>query len=183
MTRAPHSIPRNIRYVVPRLQGGAALLFAAVVAAGGTVFGVLAGKTLRQMLLSAAVRGHYPMRSAYEIVREPLAWHLVALFAGIFLAATAMFVVLAWAARRGIDRVDRALRASADRDLSTPTRVRGFAEAARLGGLVDEARAGTLDLLRSIRTEAENLAGGGVPAEEFRVRWDALKQTIRGIAP
>ena len=183
MTRAPHSIRRKIRYVVPRLQGGAALLFAAVIAAGGTAFGALAGKTLRVMLLAAAVRGHYPMRSAYEIVREPLAGYLAALFAGTFLTAIALFLLLAWAARRGIDRVVQALRVSADRDLSTPTRVRGSAEAAGLGELVDGARAGTLDLLRTIRVEAEVLAGCGAPTEEFRLRWDALKQRIRGIAP
>jgi len=183
MTRAQNPTRRKIRYINPRLQGGAALLFALVIGLGGTVFGVLAGRALRQTILAAAVRGHYPMRSAFEIVREPLLWHLAALFAGIFLPAAALFAVLAGAARRGIDRVVRALRASASRDLSAPTRVRGFAEAARLGERVDEARAGILASLLSIRTEAESLAGGGAPAEEFRLRWDALKQRIRGIAP
>jgi hypothetical protein len=183
MTRPPHSIPRKIRYVNPRLQGGAALLFAAVVAAGGTVFGVLAGKALRQMLLSAAVRGHYPMHSAFGIVREPLAGYLAALFAGTFLVAAVLFLVLAGAARRGLGRVVRTLRVSAGRDLSTPTRVHGFAEAARLGERADSARAETLALLLSIRAEAEVLAGSGAPAEEFRLRWDALKHRIRGIAP
>ena len=183
MTRPQRPHRRKIRYVTPRLQGGAALLFTAVIAAGGIAFGALAGKVLRRMLLSAAVRGHYPMRSAFEIVRDPLAAHLAALFAGTFLPAAALFLFLAWSARRGIDRVGQALRASADRDLSTPTGVRGCAEIPRLGEMVDGARAETLASLRSIRSEAENLAGDGVPAEEFRLRWDALKQRIRGIAP
>jgi hypothetical protein len=183
MTRQPAHPRRKIRYVTPRLQGGAALLFAGIIGAGGTAFGVLAGKALRNALLAAAVRGHYPMRSAFEIVREPLAGYHAALLAGIFLAAAALFLVFAVAARRCLDRVLRALRASADRDLSTPTRARGFTEAARLGGLVDGARADTLATLRSIREEANRLAGGGVPADEFRLRWDALKQRIRGIAP
>jgi hypothetical protein len=172
-----------IRYINPRLQGGAALLFAAVISAGGTVFGVLAGKALRLLLHSAAIRGHYPMRSAFEIVREPLAGYLAALFAGILLPAVALSLVLAVAARRGLDGIIRALRASAERDLSTPTRGRGLAEAVRLGERIDGARAETLDRLRSIRSEAEDLAGDGAPAEEFRLRWDALKQKIRGIVP
>lgn len=183
MTRSPYPTRRKIRYVNPRLQGGAALLFAAVISAGGTVFGVLAGKALRHMLLAAALRGHYPMRSAFEIVRDPLSGYLAALFAGIFLPAAALFLVLAVAARRGIDGVIRALRASADRDLSTPTRGRGFTETTRLGEQIDGARAETLDLLRSIRSEAESLADDGAPSVEFRLRWDALKQRIRGIAP
>jgi hypothetical protein len=183
MTRSQYSRLRKIRYVNPRLQGGAALLFAFLIAAGGTVFGALAGRALRQTLLSSAVRGHYPMRSAFEIVREPLAGYLAALFAGTFLPAAVLLLVLAFAARSGINRVVQALRASADRDLSTPARVRGSAAIPRLGELVDGARAETLASLRSIRSEAEDLAGGGVPAEEFRLRWDALKQRIRGIAP
>lgn len=183
MTRATPPIRRKIRYVNPRFQGGAALLFAAVIGAGGTVFGILAEKTLRNTLLAAALRGHYTMRSAFEIVREPLAGYLAVLFAGIFLSAALLFLVLAGAARRGIEGVVRTLRASADRDLSTPTRVRGFSEAARLGGEIDGARGETLVSLRSIRAEALDLAGGGAPAEEFRLRWDALKQRIRGIAP
>jgi len=183
MTRPPAHPRRKIRHVNPRLQGGAALLFAGIIGAGGTVFGVLAGKALRNALLAAAVRGHYPMRSAFEIVREPLAGYHAALFAGIFLAAAALFLALAVAARRGIGRVIQALRASADRDLSSPTRVRGFAEAARIGELVDGARGETLATLRSIREEAHRLAGDGVPADEFRRRWDALKRRIRGIAP
>lgn len=174
---------RKIRFINPRLQGGAALRFAAVIALGGAAFGTLAGKSLRQMLELAAIRGHFPMRSAYEIVREPLAGYLAGLLAGIFLPAAALLLAFAWTARGDLDRVVRTLRASADRDLSTPTGARGFAGAARLGQQVDGARAATLDALRSIRTEAEDLAASGASPEEFRLRWDVLKQKVRGIAP
>jgi hypothetical protein len=183
MSRNAGKTRRKIRYIYPRLQGGAALLFAAVIAAGGAAFGTLAGNALRQMIESAAIRGHYPMRSAYEIVRDPLAVSIAMLLAGTFLAAAALLLVSAWNARGGIDRAVRTLRASADRDLSSPTGGSGFAEAARLGEQVDGARAATLEALRSIRAEAEELAASGVPPEEFRLRWDALKQKIRGIAP
>jgi methyl-accepting chemotaxis protein len=160
-----------------------ALLFAAIIVAGGTVFGILAGEALRRMLLDNSVRGHFPMRSAYEFVRGPLSVHVAALAAGIFLPAAALFLLLAWSVRRAIDRVIGALRISADRDLSTPTPFRGFEEAARIVGQVDDARAETRDALRAIRTEAEDLAASGAPADEFRLRWDALRQRIRGIAP
>ena len=183
MTRSTHTLRRKVRFINPRIQGGAALLFASVIAAGGAAFGVLAGKALRQMLLSAAVRGHFPMRSAFEIVREPLILHLAALCAGIFLAAAALFLGLAFLARRGIGRVIDGLRRSASRDLTSPTRVRGFPEAARLGGQVDDARAATHEAIRAIRAEAEDLAASGAPMDGFRLRWDALKQQIRGIAP
>lgn len=183
MTRHPSPYRRKIRYVSPRLQGGSALLSAAVIGAGGTIFGVLAGKALRQMLLAAAVRGHFPMRSAFEIVRHPLAIYLAALFAGVFLAGAAVFLVMLLSTRRGIERVVRAFRASAERDLSTPCRLRGAGAAGRIGAAADAARAETLARLDSIRTEARDLAGSGAPAEEFRLRWDALKQRIREIAP
>lgn len=182
MSRTAVKARRKIRFIYPRLQGGAALLFAAVIAAGGAAFGTLAGKALRQMIESAAIRGHYPMRSAYEIVRDPLAGYIAALLAGTFLSAAALLLVSAWIARGGIDRVVRTLRSSADRDLSSPTRGSGFAEAARLGEQVDGARAATLEAIRSIRMEVEELAASGAPPEEFRLRWDALKQKIRGIA-
>jgi hypothetical protein len=183
MSRDAANTRRKIRYIYPRLQGGAALLFAAVIAAGGAVFGTQGGSALRQMLESASIRGHYPMRSAYEIVRDPLAVYIATLLAGTFLAAAALLLVSARIARGGIDRVVRTLRASADRDLSSPTRGSGFAEAARLGEQVDGARAATLEAIRSVRAEAEELAASGTPPDEFRLRWDALKQKIRGIAP
>jgi hypothetical protein len=183
MSRDAGTPRRKIRYINPRLQGGAALLFATVVAAGGTAFGTLAGKTFWRLLESAAFRGHYPMRSAYEILRDPLMEHLAALLAGVFLTAAVLLLAFARAARGGIGRVIGALRASADRDLSSPTGVRGFAEAARLGEQLDGARAATLDALRSIRLEAEDLAASGASPEEFRLRWDALKQKVRRIAP
>jgi hypothetical protein len=183
MNRSPYSGRRRIRYVHPRIQGGTALLFAAIIVAGGTAFGILAGRTFRQMLLDSAVRGHFPARSAYEFVRGPLSAWVAALAAGIFLPAAALFLVLAGNVRRGIGRAVRALHLSAERDLSTPTPFRGFGEAARLVGQVDDARAGALEALRAIRTEAEDLAASGAPAEEFRLRWEALRQRIREVAP
>jgi len=174
---------RKIYYLEPRYQGETALAFAVLIALGGTVFGWLVDRDLGEALREISRSGHYPMNNAYESVRELLAWRLAALFAGVFLAGTAIFLFLVRATIRGVGRAVDALRASVEGDLSTPTRAPGLVEFVRFGDQVDAARGKTLTLLQEIREEAAFLASEYPPQEEFRVRWDGLKQKIREVAP
>jgi len=174
---------RKIYFVNPRLQGSAALLFAVVVGAAGLLFGVSVFLYLKNALRAASLRGHYAMGTPYEILGYGVAWHTLALFAGVSLAGTAVFLVLVRATGRGLSRVIAALRASADGDLSTPTGATGLAEIRRFGEQVDDIRAITLERIREIQAEASSLACGSPSRDDFRLRWDTLKQKIRRVAP
>ena len=173
----------RIRYVSPRFQGPAVLAFAAVIVIGGAIFWKLVDSEFQRVFLHAAIRGHYAFDSAYDIVRDLLAWHLAGLFVGVFLAGSVLVLLLVAATRHGIGKAVDSLRASANGDLSTPTGMGPIGEFNRLGKKIDAARTETLASILEIRSEAAALAAGGISPEEFRLRWDELKQRIRRIAP
>ena len=173
----------RIRYVNPRFQGPAVLAFAVIVATGGGIFWKLVDARFQRVFLHAAIRGHYTFHSAYDIVRDLLAFHLAGLFVGVFLAGSVLVLFLVAATRHGIGKAVESLRASADGDLSTPTGGCPFGEYDRFGKKIDAARSDTLVSVLKIRSDAAALAAGGIPPEEFRLRWDELKQRIRGFAP
>lgn len=178
----PFPRPR-IRYVSPRFQGLAVVAFSAVIALGGGIFWKLVDGEFQRVFLQAAVRGHYTFDSAYDIVRDLLSWHLTGLFFGVFLAGSVLVLLLVAATRRGIGKSVDSLRASEKGDLSTPTGTGPIGEFERFGEKIDAARSDTLASLRKCRIEASELAAGGMSPEEFRLRWDELKQRIRTIAP
>jgi hypothetical protein len=173
----------RIRYVSPRFQGPAVLAFAAIIATGGAIFWKLVDREFQRVFLHAAIRGHYAFVSAYDIVRDLLAWHLAGLFVGVFLTGSVLALLLLAATRHGIGKAVDSLRASADGDLSTPTGTGPIGEFDRFGRKIDATRSETLTSVLKIRSEAAALAAGGISPEEFRLRWDELKQRIRRIAP
>ena len=175
--------PPRIRYVSPRFQGPAVLAFTAIIAIGGAIFWKLVDGEFRRVFPLTAIQGHYTFGSAYDIVRDLLAWHLAGLFAGVFLAGSALVLLLVAVTRHGIGKVVDSLRASADGDLSTPTGAGSLGEFDRFGEKIDAARSDTLASLLAIRSEATSLASGGISPEDFRLRWDELKHRIRRIAP
>ena len=179
----PLRLPPRIRYVSPRFQGPAALAFAAIVATGGAIFWKLVDGAFQQVFLHAAIRGHYPFDSAYDIVRDLLARHLAGLFVGVFVTGSVLVLLIVAATRSGIGKAVDSLRASADGDLSTPTGATPIGKFARFGETIDAARSDTLASVLKIRSEAAALASSGIPPEEFRLRWDELKHRIRRIAP
>jgi hypothetical protein len=174
---------RKIYYVNPRFQGTAAVLFAAVVAAGGLVFGVSVFLYLKHGLRVASLQGHYAMSTPYEIVQKGVGWRVLALFAWVSASGTAAFLLLVRATERGLGRAIDVLRASAGGDLSSPTNAPGVAEIRRFGRQIDDIRTITLAQMREIRSEAASLAASNASRDDFRLRWDLLKQKIRKIAP
>ena len=184
MKNPPLQPPRpRIRYVSPRFQGPAVVAFAAVIAIGGAIFWKLVDGKFQRVFPQAAIRGHYSFDTAYDIVRELLAWHLAGLFVGLFLVGSVLVLLLVAATRHGIGKAVDSLRASADGDLSTPTGACPFGEFDRFGEKIDATRSATLASVLKIRSEVTALADGGISPEEFRLRWDELKQRIREIAP
>ena len=181
--RVPHPPRPRIRYVSPRFQGPAALAFAAIVATGGAIFWKLVDGAFQRVFPHAAIRGHYAFDSAYDIVRDLLAWHLAGLFVGVFVTGSVLVLLIVAATRSGIGKAVDSLRASADGDLSTPTGSTPIGKFARFGETIDAARSDTLASVLKIRSEAAALASGGISPEEFRLRWDELKHRIRRIAP
>lgn len=183
--RNPALLPPRprIRYISPRFQGPAVLAFAAVIATWGAIFWKLVDNEFQRVFLHASIRGHYTFDSAYDIVRNLLAWHLAGLFVGVFLTGSALALLLVAATRLGIGKAVDSLRASADGDLSTPTGTGPIGEFDRFGKKIDAARSETLASVLKIRSDAAALAAGGISPKEFRLRWDELKQRIRGIAP
>lgn len=175
--------PSRIRYVSPRFQGPAVLAFAAIIVAGGAIFWKLVDGEFQRVFLRAAIRGHYTFNSAYDIVRDLLVWHLAGLFTGVFLAGSALVLLLIAATRRDIGKAVASLEASAEGDLSTPTRMGYIGGLDRYGEAIDAARSDTLASIQKIRRKATALATSGISPEEFRLRWDELKQEIRSFAP
>jgi hypothetical protein len=173
----------RIRYINPRFQGPAVLAFSAIIVFGGAIFWLLVDSEFQRVFLRAAIRGHYAFDSAYDIVRDLLFWHLAGLFVGVFLTASVLVLLLVAATRRGIGKTVDSLRASADGDLSTPTGTGSIGEFDRFGKIIDAARSDTLASVQEIRSEAAALTAGRISPEEFRLRWDGLKQRIRTIAP
>jgi hypothetical protein len=173
----------RIRYVSPRFQGPAVLAFAVIIATGGVIFWKLVDAEFQRVFLHAAIRGHYTFNSAYDIVRDLLVSHLAGLFVGVFLAGSVLVLFLVAAAQHGIGKAVESLRALEDGDLSTPTGTCPIGEFERFGEKIDAARSDTLVSILKIRSEAAALAAGESSPEEFRLRWDELKQRIRGIAP
>jgi hypothetical protein len=159
------------------------LAFAVIIAAGGVIFWKLVDAEFQRVFLHAAIRGHYPFNSAYDIVRDLIVFHLAGLFVGVFLAGSVLALFLVAAARHGIGKAVESLRALEDGDLSTPTGTCPIGELERFGEKIDGARTDTLASILKIRSEAAALAADGISMEEFRLRWDELKQRIRGIAP
>jgi len=178
----PPPRPR-IRYVSPRFQGPAVLAFAAIIVIGGAIFWKLVDSQFQRVFLHASIRGHYAFDSAYDIVRGLLSWHLACLFFGVFLTGSILVLFIVAATRRGIGKSVDSLRASVNGDLSTPTGTGPIGEFDRFGDKIDAARSDTLASVQKFRSEAAMLAAGGMPPEEFRLRWDELKQRIRAIAP
>ena len=181
----PHLKPyrSKIRYVSPRLQGPAVLAFAAIIATGGAIFWKLVDTEFQRVFPHAAIQGHYEFDSAYDIVRDLLAWHLASLFVGVFLTGSVLILLLVAATRHGIGKTVDSLRRSADGDLSTPTGTGPIGEFDRFGKKIDAARSDTLASVLKIRSEVAALATGGISPKEFRLRWDELKHRIRRIAP
>jgi len=173
----------KIRFVSPRFQGPAVLAFTIIIATGGAVFWKLVDSRFQGVFRSTAIRGHYAFDSAYDIVRDLLAWHLSGLFVGVFLAGSILVLLIVAVTRHSVGKAVDSLRASADGDLSTPTGTCLLGEFDRFGEKIDAARADTLASILKIRGEAAALAAGGISAEEFHLRWGELKQRIREIAP
>jgi hypothetical protein len=173
----------KIRYVNPRFQGPAVLAFAAVIATGGAIFWKLVDSEFQRVFVHAAIRGHYGFDSAYDIVRDLLAWHLAGLFVGVFLTGSVLILLLVAATRYSIGKAVDSLRASADGDLSTPSGTGRIGEFERFREKIDAVRSDTLASILKIRSEAAALAAGDISPEEFRLRWDELKHRIRRIAP
>ena len=183
MRNPPLQTPRpRTRHVSPRFQGPAILAFAVIVATGGVIFWKLVDAEFQRVFLHAAIRGHYMFSSAYDIVRPLLVFHLAGLFVGVFLAGSVLVLFFVAAARHGFGKAVESLRALEDGDLSTPTGTCRFGGLERFGKKIDAARTDTLVSILKIRSEAAALAAGGISPEEFRLRWDELKQRIRGIA-
>jgi len=181
--RPERKFRRKIRYVNPRLQGGAALVFSGMIVAGGVLFGSLVYRDVGKALWAAAMRGHYMFETPYEIVRNALLWHLAGLSATVACLSAGVFFFLLRAIHRGIGRVTGVLRGSEEGELSTPTDAGGLTEFSRFGEVVDAARGDTLQRIVAIREEAASLAASGLPPEAFRPRWDELKRKVREIAP
>jgi methyl-accepting chemotaxis protein len=174
---------RKIVFISPAFQGGAALVFAAVVAAGWALFSWHLLGDLRRALTDASLTAHYRFRSAYDIVGPGVMRHLAALVAGTLLACAALFFLGVGRIRAGAERIVAAFRRSEEGDLSTPTDVPGPGEFAAIGKQIDAARAGVLEVIDAIRGEVTLLRRETLREDEFMNRWEGLKGRIGGLAP
>lgn len=183
MTHSLHPGRRKTVFISPRMQGGAALVFAAVVSVGWALFswhllGDL-GRELREIALAPGPR----FRSAYDVVGPGLIRHLAALVAGTHVACAVLFFLGVGRIRSGAERIVAALRRSEEGDLSTPTNVPGPREFAEIGMRIDAARAVALELVGAIRGEAALLRKERLAEDEFMKRWEGLKGRIGELAP
>ncbi len=182
MSRIPNEhVRRRAILVIPGLQGRAAACVSAVVLAAAVLVASLLLRDLRQALRHAAYGGHYAFEAPFDVVRTIVAGRLVSLGVLVFAAGSLVVLVAVRRVRGGISRLVGALDASANGDLSTPTRPRGPRALAAAGEEIDEVRRGVLAVIGEIREEAEAIRTSSLPDEEFARRWTALKEKIGGI--
>jgi len=178
--------PRNRRKIVfinPRVQGGTVLFFSAIVVAGAALFAGLVYDHIRQALWDSTYRGHFLIRTPYQIVDDIVISHLAALFVGVLAASFIAFFLLMRRIRAGIRRVAEVLELSSEGDLSTPTNAPGLKEIGSFGEQLDIARSHTLSGIREIREDLAFLRSGSASPEESRSRWEDLKGKIGRMAP
>lgn len=183
---SPHAsrkFTRKTVFVNPRFQGGVALRFAAVVSAGGALFGLSFYYCARAALRVASLQGHFHFLSPYEIVGDALVRHVAVLSAGVMAASLLVLLLLVRKVRGGIGRLVESFLISAEGNLSAPTEAPGLSGITDLDGKIDSARSRTLSQIRTVREEAEFLRSEPLSEEEFAKRWDALKAAIRKVAP
>lgn len=178
----PYNRRRNV-LINPRFQGGIALVFAAIVFAGGALFAWIVYRDAKTALFDASMRGHFTMQTPYEIVGESLVRRLAWLFAAVLSGCAGAFFFAMRMIRKGIGAIVSSLSASALGDLSTPTPAWGMEEIAAFAHQVDEVRRASLARLEEIRGEVERLRRDPPPEEEFEARWEELRRKVRGIAP
>lgn len=167
----------------PRFQIGTALVFTAVVFLGGALFAWMIYRGSREAFWAASFRGHFRFDTPYQVISDQVVRQLAALFAVVAGANILTFLLFVRRIRAGITRLCEVLRMSEEGDLSTPTNAPGFRDVAIFGKRLDAAREYTLDRIREIRAEMEVLRKEPLSAEEFRRRWDGLKEKIGGIVP
>ena len=174
---------RKIIFISPRFQGGAALVFAAVVVVGWALFSWRVYGDVTRALRDISLTAHYQFKSAYDVVGASVVRHLAALVAGTFLACAALFFLGIRRIRIGTERIVAAFRRSEEGDLSTPTDVPAPGEFAAVGKQIDAARARTLEVVGAIRGEIDSMRKESLPEDEFMTRWEGLKDRIGRLAP
>ncbi|MBI5342828.1 MAG: hypothetical protein HZB63_05870 [Deltaproteobacteria bacterium] len=174
---------RKIVFISPRVQGGTALFFSAIVVAGAALFSWLVYDHIRLALWDSTYRGHFLIRTPYQIVDDIVISHLAALFVGVLAMSFLAFFLLMRRIRAGIRRVAEVLAMSAEGDLSTPTNAPGLKEIQSFGEQLDAARSHTLSGIREIREDLAFLRSGSASPEECRSRWEDLKGKIGRVAP
>lgn len=140
-------------------------------------------KSAGNSLVAVSYQGHYEFHNPYEIIGEDMAGKLAFLFLGSAAACLLLFLVLVRRIRSGVERLVRAFLRSAEGDLSSPTSARGPRDIVSLCTRLDAYRSQTLSQIDAIRTEAADLKNAQPPPDEFARRWDALKRSIRTVAP
>ncbi|GAB4364413.1 MAG: hypothetical protein Kow00128_06050 [Deltaproteobacteria bacterium] len=183
MSPLPHQNRRRTVLVNPRLQIGAALLFSAVVLVGGALFAWLIYRGARDALWEASVQGHFRFDTPYQVVSDQVVRQLLQLFSVVAVAGVVTFLLIIRRIQAGMNRLIEVLRLSGEGDLSSPTDAPGLREVAIFGAQLDAVREYTLGQIREIRSEVELLRKEPVSPEEFRSRWDGLKEKIGRIAP
>jgi len=183
MSRHPHQNRRRTVLINPRLQIGTALVFTAVVFLGGALFAWIFYRESREALWAASIQGHFRVDTPYQVVGDQVVRHLFTLFAGLAAACILMSLLLIQRIRAGMNRLREVLRMSGEGDLSSPANAPGLREIGIFGKQLDAARGYTLEQIREIREEAEVLRREPLSPEEFRERWDRVKEKIGRIVP
>jgi len=159
------------------------MLIIAVVAAAGTLSGVLLLMEIRQAVAAAAASGHYTFPTPFRILSGILVRYLLVLFAIVFGGGFLAFLWYVRRVRQEVSRMTTSFEAAVQGDLSSPSQVRGFRGLADFGKEIDEIRSYTLGLIGEVRAEAEEMRTSGMPQAEFDRRWEALKEKIGRIVP
>lgn len=184
MSQMPQYNMRRIILINPRFQLRVAMLFCAIILLGGALLAFRIFLDARAELVVATARGHFENDlTPFQIVSGVIVRDLLVVAGGLLVASFALFAVLMRRIHAGLLRLVEILLKSAEGDLSTPTKAPGPVEIGLFGERLDGIRGKTLVLFNEIRADAAALESGSLSGDEFRCRWNALKEKLGRVAP
>lgn len=184
MNTMPQYNMRRIVLINPRFQLRVAMFFCAIILLGGALLAFQIFRDVQGVLVEATARGHFDNDlTPFMLVSDVIVRDLLVMAGGLLVATFVLFAFLLRRIHAGILRLVEVLLKSAQGELSTPTDAPGPAEIGAFGERLDGIRGTTLVLIKEIRGDAAALESASLSEDDYKARWNALKEKLGRLAP